>query len=47
MEVCIERDLKCDGIVHCDGEEDEAGCYAKYCIGRNCDKYYKMPKGGS
>ena len=56
-DVCIEDKYKCDGIVHCDGGEDELDCYSekatKKCEGTSilkqdhkCDKFYKQPLGG-
>ena len=54
LDVCIEDKLICDGIVHCEGEEDEMGCSeeaARKCEGRyyqghKCDQSYKQPGGG-
>ena len=54
-EVCIEDKYKCDGVLHCKGEEDESGCAPEVpegCEGKHehyghlCDKAYKQPVGG-
>lgn len=51
MDVCIELQYKCDGVVHCLGREDEAGCSqeaTENCEDPEfwkCDKFYKQPEG--
>ena len=50
LEVCIEDQYRCDGIVQCECEEDEIGCpeeATKKCTQYLCDQYYKQPKGKS
>ena len=55
--VCIEDQYKCDGVIHCEGEEDEVNCTLTvtekceckngYCFyNTQCDKAYKGPDGG-
>ena len=53
LDVCIEDKYKCDGIVQCEGEEDEMGCSEeatetceKSYGGDECDNIYKQPSGG-
>ena len=56
LEVCVADEFKCDGIVQCEGEEDEIGCseqanrlcegYSWEFVGYKCDKFYKLPAGG-
>ena len=47
--VCIKDQYKCDGVVHCDGEEDEANCNqtaTKKCWWEDCSKAYQpLPDG--
>ena len=48
LDVCIEKKYRCDGVVHCKGEEDEINCdqkATKECIGDDCDKVYRQPGG--
>ena len=54
LEVCIEEQYKCDGVLHCEAEEDEAGCSLEAtegCEGKywreehDCTKSYTLPDG--
>ena len=53
LEVCIEEQYKCDGVLHCEAKEDEAGCNleaTERCEGKdwredNCTKSYTLPDG--
>ena len=48
MEVCIEDQYKCDGVLHCWNDEDEVGCSqeATERCASECDEHYKQPEGG-
>ena len=49
LTVCIKDQYKCDGVVHCEKEEDEANCNqtaTKKCWHEKCDQAFKGPSGG-
>ena len=49
MNVSIKEKNKCDGVLHCGGGEDEAGCPEEAtdkCEGFYCDNDYKQPADG-
>ena len=47
--MCIKDQYECDGVVHCEKEEDEANCNqtaTKKCWHEKCDQAFKGPSGG-
>ena len=52
LDVCIAKELMCDGTVQCEGGEDEKGCsdsirFDECDVSGRCDKFYKQPAGGN